>query len=432
MSGVVASVLSPLASVHNRSDIPGQQLLNAALERGIITRAQHDEILKLGNENDSERQEAPSTFNWVNAAYAVGALLVIFAFAWFLVARWAQLGPPGVLIVGLIYAGGFLAGERFLLRWGYPRAAALMLALFVSITPLVVWALLAWTGEWPPDVPKSPLLSSATYMASRSLILELSTILVGLFAIRSRPSPLLTLPIALATALTCLHCAQLFEPGWGVRGFEHWVLMGLSLAVLAIAEGVERWQRREARAGRYVGDHAASFWLVGMLGFSVSFAAWWLPLREYRHVLGGVAVGITAVSLYVGRKMLFAFGILYVVGYLAYLANDVFKTGAAFPLALAAIGVLTIAAAVWVQRRFPKLLDRGASEMREIPWSAPMAWLPAVFAIGLSLTFLADRAEVRQQQEFHDRFVILQGHSGSLRARGGPPKQKMAPQPVEK
>src|SRR5215510_6496266 len=81
-------------------------LIDRAVARGIITAEQADALRALETEKSRgpPHIEAPRGFNVVSIAYGLGALLVVFAFAWFLFYRWDALGPWGVFVVALVYA----------------------------------------------------------------------------------------------------------------------------------------------------------------------------------------------------------------------------------------------------------------------------------------------------------------------------------------
>jgi hypothetical protein len=149
----------------------------------------------------------------------------------------------------------------------------------------------------------------------------------------------------------------------------------------------------------------------------------WNRVDDWRHLLALVSAGVIALSLRLQRRLLFVFGLLGVFAYLAFLAGDVFRTGAAFPIVLAIAGIGLILLSVGVQRRFPGLLSGRdpADATRPLPWSRVMAWLPAGFALAMALLSLTDLAEEREQRAFRQRLAILQGHSGSVRARNGSP-----------
>ncbi|HEY9226344.1 MAG TPA: hypothetical protein VIP11_06845, partial [Gemmatimonadaceae bacterium] len=128
--------------------------LDLGVARGIITAAQRDALRALSEETSARRVEAPRALNAVTIAYWVGGIAVLAAFGWFLVSRWAVLGPAGVLVVALVYCGLFALMARVFYTHGFVQAAAVSTLLVVGMTPLVAWALLSLSGYWDivPDV----------------------------------------------------------------------------------------------------------------------------------------------------------------------------------------------------------------------------------------------------------------------------------------
>jgi hypothetical protein len=392
--------------------------------RGILTEDQRQALLGLAEEDAAAtgepRVEAPGGFTGVNVAYAIGALLVLFAFGWFLVSRWASLGAWGVLAVAMCYAAVLVGAGWQLARMAFPRAAGLAFMLAVALAPLVAWSILDLTGEWPRVRPNDALLRYAPWMATRYLVLDLGTILVALLVWRKRRFPALILPIAVALWWCWFHLGQLLELGRYTQGYQQWIMLTCGLALLGVADVTERWQVRTGARERE-GDYAGALWYVGLLGFSIAYMVIWSDTDGWKHLMPFVAAGLIALSLVTRRRGFLGAGVLGVFGYLAYLASDVFKTGAAFPIILAALGVLTILSTVWLQRRFPAWAARLAGGSRLPPWSPPMAWVPAAFALVVALVSLTDAAEQRAQREFRERLSILRMHSGSLRQPKGRP-----------
>ena len=70
-------------------------VLARGVAQGIITDEQRDALLALGRPGQAPR-EAARAFNGITIAYGVGALVVLFAFGWFLVDRWRVLGDSGI------------------------------------------------------------------------------------------------------------------------------------------------------------------------------------------------------------------------------------------------------------------------------------------------------------------------------------------------
>jgi hypothetical protein len=102
-------------------------LLDDAVARGLITTAQRTQLLALAEAGDDHSRgrvgeflawtrEVPRGFNAISIAYAIGALIVVFALGWFLADRWSVLGPTGVLIVSVVYAALFAAAAHLFTR----------------------------------------------------------------------------------------------------------------------------------------------------------------------------------------------------------------------------------------------------------------------------------------------------------------------------
>jgi hypothetical protein len=112
--------------------------------------------------------------------------------------------------------------------------------------------------------------------------------------------------------------------------------------------------------------------------------------------------------------------------YLMYLAGEVFRSTAYFPIVLASLGIALLFATVWLQRRFPALATRlgGTRSARGgLPGAAWLPWLFAGLALGITLLKIPEAAEERLNRDFQERLYILRLHSGSLRAaplRPGP------------
>lgn len=396
-------------------------LLDDAVARGVITAAQRESLLALdaeGAPGEAARAEAPRGFSGVNVAYGIGALLVLFAFGWFLVTKWAALGPWGVLGVALLYAAILVVAGRQLTRIDFPRAGGLAYTLAVALTPLVAWSVMTLGGEWPNDAPNGPLFRYQPWMATRNLVLELSTILVALLVWRKRRFPALVLPLAVALWAVWLHLTQLVDLDRGGKYWGQWTMLAAGFTLLAIADGVERWQQRTGVKERE-GDYAGLLWYVGLAATGFAYLVIWLDADEWKHLMPFVAMGFLVLSIVLRRRGFVVAGVLGVFGYLAWLASDVFKTGAMFPIVLAALGILTIFATVWLQRRLPSLARRMGGEGGVPPWSPVMAWVPVFFAVAMALLVLPDARELKEQAAFRERLHLLRMHAGSIRGPDG-------------
>jgi len=404
-----------------------ESLLQRALSRGVITPEQHASLLAIAAEEGVGAREMPRGFNWVTVAYALGALLVVFAGGWFLAQRWLSLGPAGVLVVVLFYA--VLAGvaSLWLERRDFREAAGIAAMVAVSLTPVVVWALESLTGLWPAETwgqPYYPNYPAAE--ASRWLVTELATILAALIVLRKRPWWVVVFPIAVSLFGLVLHLPRAIGIDL-TPVLERWLMLTGALVVCAIADTTDRRVPRQAGPGR--GDMAFPLWVVGLATLGFSLLAFWPTAGPWRHGVPALGVGAVVVSLMIGRKSHLVFGVVLIFMYLMWLAGEVFRSTAYFPVALAALGGAMLFATVWMQRRFPALASRlGArrSGRGGLPGSPLMPWIFATAALGITLLRAGEAKEERLNREFQQRLYILRLHSGSLRA----PPMRPGPDPV--
>lgn len=408
-------------------------LLDEGVERRLITEAQRDALLLLHAEAPPEqpRREAHSGLNAVNIAYTIGALFVLFACGWFLVRQWEALGGWGVLAVSLVYAGALVLAGRQLARMGFTRASSIAFMLAIALTPVATWALLDVAGEWPRTRPADSFWRYGPYAATRWLILDLATVLVVLLVWRRKRFPLLMLPLSVALWWTWFHVSRLFEIGFWAEDYQNWVVLAAGLALLALADTMERWQRRHDIRVRE-GDYAGPLWYAGLAAFAIGYMIIWADARAWKHLMPLVAFGLLGLSLATGRRPISFVGVVGVFGYLAWLASDVFKSGAAFPIVLAALGVMTIVTTVWLQRRLPVLTARMAGTDRMPPWPIVASWVPTTFALVMVLVSLEGAGERRAERERQGREALLHYHRQVQKdvregRRGQPPPLPLAP-----
>jgi hypothetical protein len=289
------------------------ELLQRAVSKGIISVEQQAALLELDSSGTAAGRELPRGFNWVTIAYAIGALLVVFAGGWFLAQRWLTLGAPGVLAVSLGYSVVAMLASSWLARNRFPEAAGVSAMVAVSLTPVTVWALESLSGLWPIETwgqPYYPAFPAAE--ASRWAVAELSTILVALVWLRSRTWSALVLPIAIALFGLVVHLPRAILDITPL--LDRWLWLTGALAVCSIADTVDRRTSREKSNGQ--GDMAFPLWLVGLLALATSILSFWPTAGVWRHALPVVALGAVAVSLVIGRRSHLVFGVAMLFMYL--------------------------------------------------------------------------------------------------------------------
>lgn len=406
-----------------------EDLLQQALSRGLITTTQQASLLSLAAEEGAAPREMPRGFNWVTIAYALGALLVVFAGGWFLAQRWLSLGPAGVLLVVVLYAAAAVAASVWLERRDFREAAGIAAMVAVALTPVAVWAIESLTGWWPVETwGRSYYPEYAPAEASRWLIAELATILAALLVLRRRAWSAVVFPVAVALFGLVMHAPRAIGVDM-TPVLERWTLLTGALLVCAIADMTDRRMPRQAGPGR--GDLAFPLWLTGLVTLFIAIMAMWPAAGPWRHGLPVLGLSAVAAALVMGRQTHLVFGVFAIFMYLVYLAAEVFQSTAYFPIVLAVLGGALLAATVFLQRRFPALASRlGARRGGQggLPGSPVMPWVMVGFALGMTLLRLPEASEERLNRDFQQRLYILRLHSGSLKAapmRPGPdPRQR--------
>jgi hypothetical protein len=422
-------------------DIPAARLISLALERGIIDATQHAELAALsaeltavsGHRHDEADEIAPAReahrgFNAITVAYSLGALLVLFALAWFLFERWKVLGPFGVLVVALLYAAAFVGVGTLLRRRGFGVAGGLAIVLAVAMTPVWTWAILRLTGEIPDPGNWGDALSRyEPYIASRLIVLDLATIGVALVALRRVSFSVLGAPIAVALVALLLHLGQaLGDPrlSWYIGPYYQCVV---ACGMIAIAYAVERRQPPGE-------DYAFWVYLAGLVMLLVAYVGVWQYIGRWRHALPLVAAALVTASLYLRRRTLLVAGGFAAFGYLGYLAFDVLRRVVALPIALATLGLLVIVATVWMQRRFPKIVDRVSREDAAGVKVLPAGGLAVLGPLAIAFTamvFAGREAEERTvDREWRDAFYQRRARH-EMRARQRPTAPAPTPAPVD-
>jgi len=419
-------------------DEPLARLINVAVDRGIIDAAQRDQLAALSAEltaarddpraevdETGPRREAQRGFNAITVAYSLGALLVLFALAWFLLERWKDLGPFGVLVVALVYAAAFAGVGTLLRRRGFDVAGGLAIVLAVAMTPVWAWAILRLMGQMPdPAIYTDPRSRDGRYMAWRFMVLELATIGVALVAIRRVTFSVLGAPIAVALVALLLHLGQaLGDPrlAWYTGPYYACVV---ACAMIAIGYAVER--RQPPRE-----DYAFWVYLAGLVMLLVAYVSVWSYIGRWRHALPLVAVALVTASLYLRRRTFLVAGGVAAFGYLGYLAFDVFQKVVALPIALATLGLLVIVSTVWMQRRFPRLVDRVSRQDADGGKTLPTGGLAVLGPLAIAFTalvFAGREADERTvDREWRNTFNERRARNEVLRRKLAAPAKTRPP-----
>ena len=359
-----------------------RELLDAGVERGIISADQRSALQALQGDVASTEppREAERGFNGIAIAYALGAIVVLFAFGWFMVDRWTVLGGRGLLLLALGYAGIFLVVAHTMKREGFVFARGVAMLLAVGMAPIAMYALLQWTGAWTPalDAACRDPEHSLMLCQGRPMAVELAAVAAALVAMRTLPFSPFMIPIAVVLVTLPGRLLEEWGPSVpfsdGAVGGWRWVTIASLLA--AVAYTMDRRRRGEDYAFWLWIAVAVCTWFGCMLLFQFD--------RSLRWYLAPASLLIITASVILRRRALLVVGLFGVFGFLGWLAFDVFKVTTAFPLVLAMIGVAIIVLTVWVQKRFPDLIQRMGGDPTSpvrFPGGVPALLAPALLGV---------------------------------------------------
>jgi hypothetical protein len=374
------------------------ELLHLGVSRGIISAEQRAQLQTLlGAVEASETPPAETRgFTGIAIAYLIGAIVVLFAFGWFMVDRWKVLGDGGVFALAVTYGAIFLLVAQVMKREGFPVARGVATLLAVGMTPIAMWALLRWTGLWSLELQTMCARQEHPFTACQAqpMAIELAVVAAALAAMRQMAFAPFMIPIAVVGITLPERLLRELSPGPVIDGAAMgWRWMIIASVLAAVSYTMDRRRPRVDYALWLWCAAAAAMWFGGIMLFQADHA-----LRWY---LAPTSLLVVTASVMLRRMALLVVGMFGVFGFLAWLAFDVFKVTTAFPLVLALIGVSIIILTVWLQKRFPAAIRRMGGDPTQPPRIPGGVWtLLAPALLGVLLTSDAARLD---QEEARDR-----------------------------
>ncbi|MFO8232959.1 MAG: hypothetical protein R6U20_09860 [Longimonas sp.] len=321
-------------------------VLSEAVERGIITRAQAEQVEALAAERAAESSSA-SSLRLTHLLYYVGGCIAIGAMSVFMTLGWEAFGAWGLLSIAIAYAAISAGLTEALYRTGYRVPAGLTATLTVVLVPLAVYGVQLLAGWWPTETAHRPFFAG---FDTRALMLQGVALATAGVALWRYQLPFLTLSLSvlgwylgmsLLSFVLNLNATATTPYLWGST-----VLGGVFLLVAA--------------ALHRTGTSAFAWWphVVGglVLWGSVSL------LTLHDAIPPGMYAGLNVAALVGGvlvqRHVFVSTGALGLTGYLAYLAYDVFAGSVWFPFVLTCLGLAIVGSGIWWQRHGETLRRR--------------------------------------------------------------------------
>lgn len=296
----------------------------------------HDrtEIRRLWDELAAEGKPAePAAGLGLGPVIAVylGLLLVVAAAVSLLAVLWDDLGPAGVLALAAAYVVASLGASEIGRRRGLAEAAGALEAVAVVWVGLATYAIQELAGLWPEgigdrgDVPRGVTAIAVVALAAGVLLLSL------------RPSPLLFVPVAAATALLALDLAELLfgEPLDDLGPRQSFAVV-LPVGLAWVAAGL--WLDATRRRAYATWAHWCGLVITGVAVLNL------IPKTVPGFALVG-AVG--AVSLFFSAFVRhWSFTVVGAFGVLVATAATLGELGGLAPVVIAAVGIALIVVGV--------------------------------------------------------------------------------------
>ena len=341
-----------------------RELLDAGVAQGIITADQRAAMQTLlgAMEFKNAPSETERSFSGVAIAYFIGAIVVLFAFGWFMVDRWKVLGGGGVFALSVAYAGIFLIVAQVMKREGFQIARGVATLLAVGMTPLAMWGLLRWTGLWSPELEAvcGKQVHPFAVCQGQPMAIEFAVVAAALVAMRQMSYSLFMIPIAVVSVTLPERLLREWAPMTGADGALmgwRWVIIASVLATVSYL--IDRHQRDE--------DYGQWMWIAAAVATWFGCLMLFQSDASLRWYLAPVSLLVITASVILRRRVLLVIGLFGVFGFLGWLAFDVFKVTTAFPIVLALIGVSIIILTVWVQKRFPDVIRQMGGDPNQAP-----------------------------------------------------------------
>ncbi|MBM3108279.1 DUF2157 domain-containing protein [Pseudomonas sp. P66] len=335
--------------------------LARAVSAGVLNPGQDKALLDF-----LKRQPATqASFQLAHIAFYFGALLIMGAMGWLLSEAWMRVGDSALLLIALIYIGGFTLVGLLMQRRGQIVPAGVLGAVAVSIVPLAVFAIERLTGFWPLEDTQSKYHNYYTYVQGGWLLMEAATVVAGLLMLRLIPFPFIIMPIAGALWFMSMDLSEWFYGDsfdWDQRLT---VSLWFGLAVLLVFLLID---------GRTRQDYAFWGYLAGLLAFWLGLSMMESDSELSKALYCLINLGLMALAVLLRRAMFMVFGAMGVAAYLGYLSYDVFAESLLFPVVLTLIGLGVIALGVFYQKHREALSVR----LRALMPDSLLQFLPAL------------------------------------------------------
>lgn len=332
------------------NDIKKETLLNS-VKKGIITEEQYQKILKLEEETKISEAKKKRGSKYIMTLYYFGALIIIFAFTYFLVTEWDKLPAWSILVIFLAFQGiCFSTGIYVRNKLKFLVPGGLLITVAIAVTPFVIYSILRLFGIWPTH----PRISGISYDDYYSLVrlcwmyINIATLIVASIVFLWVRFSLIAFVIAIIAYFLSMNVLEVIL-GIGYWEVREWVSLLYGALVIIIAKLLDKRTKE---------DYSLWLFLIGGLIFTIAASSTWLKNELLALLYLGIHVSFIIMSIRWNRKSLLIYGALGIYIYLGHLAYKVFKGSPLFIIVLTLIGLLMILGTVIFQKNKDKIIAK--------------------------------------------------------------------------
>ncbi|WP_136418586.1 DUF2157 domain-containing protein [Herbaspirillum sp. ST 5-3] len=335
--------------------------LQAAADAGVLDPREIDGLLAFLLQRHQQAQSTTPHFSGSHVLYYLGGMLAISAVTLFTTLAVEALGMGALLVLSVLYALVAVGAAVVLEKRGHGIPAGIFATLTIALVPLAVFALQHVLGFWADGPTAEHYRDYHTYIDWRWILMELSTLAVGVVLLWRFRYPFLTMPIAVTLWYMGMDIvpALLLQGGGGsveLFGGPAWQLRKVislvyGLVMLLIAFFVDLRSRHDK-------DYAFWLYLFGLLTFWGALSMMGSGRLADKLVYLAVNFGLVFVGAVLGRRVFAEFGALGIIIVLGDLSRNLFKDSFAFVVVLTLLGFALIAAGVWWSKREAAISQR--------------------------------------------------------------------------
>ncbi|HWR30073.1 MAG TPA: DUF2157 domain-containing protein [Negativicutes bacterium] len=313
--------------------------LREAIERGIITPAQAEQLWQLWQSEDAGPVSSvppvlpaePKGDALSHFLYYLGSLIVISAMGWLMNTAWESFRGMGLFLIATAYAAVFCGAARYL-REKSVVLSGLFVVMAVCMTPMAVFGLQSEWGVWPFKEP-GRYQSYYHYIRGGWFPMELATLAAGIVSLRYSKIPFAMAPIAFTLWFMSMDVAPVIAGGEYSKDLRQTVSVVFGLFMIGAAIWVDRRSRIDYAKWLYIFG-AITFW--GGLSLMRSSS----ELSKFIYCL--INVGFMFTGILLERRVFVVLGGFGFFGYLGHLSWKVFAKSFVFPFVLTALGLLVV------------------------------------------------------------------------------------------